>query len=174
MAVIIVALFNLAIKENLMDKALETINSGLVWIFDNVLHAEAVSIAEEYKGKLSITEVHTIAAIGSGVHKSMGEVAGKLHITVGTLTVAVNNLVRKGYAKRYKSEKDRRIVKVGLTKQGEKVYYIHEKFHKDMADAMTAGLSDTDMDILAKVLSNINNFVACKKHQQIPDRSTNI
>ena len=154
---------DLLIRENRMDKALETINSELVWIFDNVLHAEAVSIAEEYKEKLSMTEVHTIAAIGSGVHKSMGEVAGKLHITVGTLTVAVNNLVRKGYARRYKSEKDRRIVKVGLTKQGKKVYYIHEKFHADMVDAMTNGLSGSDMDILAKVLSNLNEFVAQKE-----------
>ena len=79
-----------------MDKALETINSDLVWIFDNILHVEAVSVAKEYKGKLSMTEVHTIAAIGTGEHKSMGEVAGRLHITVGTLTVAINNLVKKG------------------------------------------------------------------------------
>ena len=95
----------------------------------------------------------------------MGEVAGRLHITVGTLTVAINNLVKKGYARRYKSEKDRRIVRVGLTNQGREVYYIHEKFHTDMVDAMTEGLSDGDMDILAKVLSNINNFVAQKEHQ---------
>ena len=153
------------IRENRMDKALETINSDLVWIFDNILHVEAVSVAKEYKGKLSMTEVHTIAAIGTGEHKSMGEVAGRLHITVGTLTVAINNLVKKGYARRYKSEKDRRIVRVGLTNQGREVYYIHEKFHTDMVDAMTEGLSDGDMDILAKVLSNINNFVAQKEHQ---------
>ena len=153
------------IRENQMDKVLETINSDLVWIFDNILHVEAVSVAKECKEKLSMTEVHTIAAIGTGEHKSMGEVAGRLHITVRTLTVAVNNLVKKGYARRYKSEKDRRIVRVGLTKQGKKVYYIHEKFHADMVDAMTDGLSDRDMDIMAKAMSNINNFVAQKEHQ---------
>lgn len=49
-----------------MDKVLKTINSDLVWIFDNILHVEAVSVAKEYKGKLSMTEVHTIAAIGTG------------------------------------------------------------------------------------------------------------
>lgn len=155
----------LLIRENRMDKALETINSDLVWIFDNILHVEAVYVTEECGEKLSMTEVHTIAAIGTGEHKSMGEVAGRLHITVGTLTVAINNLVKKGYARRYKSEKDRRIVRVGLTKQGKKVYYIHEKFHADMVDAMTDGLSDGDMDIMEKVLSNINSFVAKKEHQ---------
>ena len=148
-----------------MDKALDIINAELTGIFDNIIRAEAASVSNEYKEKLSMTEVHTIAAIGTGTLKSMGEVAKALHITVGTLTVAVSNLVKKGYARRYKSEKDRRIVKVGLTKQGKEVYYIHEKFHMDMVDAMTEGLCDGDMDILAKVLSNINNFVAQKEHQ---------
>ena len=31
-----------------MDKALETINSDLVWIFDNILHVEAVSVAKDW------------------------------------------------------------------------------------------------------------------------------
>lgn len=160
MAVLQMPFMDLLIRENRMDKALETINSELVWIFDNVLHIEAVSVAEEYDGRLSMTEVHTIAAIGTGDHRSMGEVASTLHITVGTLTVAINNLVKKGYARRYKSEKDRRIVRVGLTKQGKKVYYIHEKFHTDMVNAMTEGISGDDMGVLARIMSNLDNFVA--------------
>ena len=45
------------------------------------------------------------------------EVANKLNVTVGTLTVAVNALVKKGYVVRLKSETDRRIVILGLTKK---------------------------------------------------------
>ena len=151
---------DLLIRENRMDKALETINSELVWIFDNVLHIEAVSVAEEYNGKLSMTEVHTIAAIGTGDHRSMGEVASTLHITVGTLTVAINNLVKKGYVQRFKSEKDRRVVRVGLTKQGKEVYHIHEKFHTALTDALVKDLDNDDMEILVKILSNLDSFVA--------------
>ncbi len=143
-----------------MDKALDTINAQLVNIFDNVLRIEAASVTDKCGAKLSMTEVHTIAAIGTGDLKSMGEVAENLHITVGTLTVAINNLVKKGYAIRYKSEKDRRIVRVGLTKQGKKVYYIHEKFHTDMVNAMTEGISGDDMGVLARIMSNLDNFVA--------------
>lgn len=88
-----------------MDKTLDIINTELVNIFDNVLRIEAASILDQCEFKLSMTEVHTIAAIGTGDLKSMGEVVGDLHITVGTLTVAINNLVKKGYVERYKSEK---------------------------------------------------------------------
>ena len=37
---------------------------------------------------------------------------------------------------RYKSEKDRRIVKLGLTKQGKVIFSAHEAFHKNLVDAM--------------------------------------
>lgn len=147
------------IGKDSMDKALEKINTGLTRIFDNVLHVEAVVVANEYHSKISLTEVHTIAAIGTGPLMSMGEVAAKLHITAGTLAVAINNLVRKGYVERFKSEKDRRIIRVGLTKQGKKVYHIHEKFHADMVEALTMGLSDKEMDIFSKVMSNLDSFL---------------
>ena len=143
-----------------MDKALDIINAELTGIFDNIIRAEAASVSNEYKEKLSMTEVHTIAAIGTGTLKSMGEVAKALHITVGTLTVAVSNLVKKGYARRYKSEKDRRIVRVGLTKQGKEVYHIHEKFHTALTDALVKDLDNDDMEILVKILSNLDSFVA--------------
>lgn len=90
----------------------------------------------------------------------MGEVAKALHITVGTLTVAVSNLVKKGYVQRFKSEKDRRVVRVGLTKQGKEVYHIHEKFHTALTDALVKDLDNDDMEILVKILSNLDSFVA--------------
>ena len=143
-----------------MDKALDIINAELTGIFDNIIRAEAASVSNEYKEKLSMTEVHTIAAIGTGTLKSMGEVAKALHITVGTLTVAVSNLVKKGYVQRFKSEKDRRVVRVGLTKQGKEVYHIHEKFHTALTDALVKDLDNDDMEILVKILSNLDSFVA--------------
>lgn len=48
---------------------------------------------------------------------------------------------------------------MGLTKQGKEVYYIHEKFHMDMVNALLKGLSDSDMDIFTRLMSNLDNFV---------------
>lgn len=49
--------------------------------------------------------------------KTTSEVAKELSITVGTLTTAINKLVKKGYVERIRSEDDRRVVKLGLTKK---------------------------------------------------------
>lgn len=66
---------------------------------------------------LSVTEIHTIEAVGMYELKNMSEIASDLNITVGTLTMAVNNLVKKGYVERVKKEGDRRVVQVRLTKK---------------------------------------------------------
>ena len=60
--------------------------------------------------------MHTIEAIGM-YKKTTTEVAKELSITVGTLTIAINRLVKKEYVERIRSEDDRRVVKLGLTKK---------------------------------------------------------
>ena len=45
--------------------------------------------------------------------------AGDLNITVGTLTTAINNLLKKGYVNRKRGEKDRRVVYISLSENGQ-------------------------------------------------------
>ena len=51
-------------------------------------------------------------------------------MTVGTLTIAINHLVKKGYVERSRSEEDRRVVLVSLSEKGEKAYFHHRMFHR--------------------------------------------
>ena len=62
--------------------------------------------------------MHIIAAVGEHGAKSMSAVAKIQKVTVGTLTIAVNSLVKKGYITRVRSEEDRRVVLVSLTEKG--------------------------------------------------------
>ena len=71
----------------------------------------------------------------------------------------INNLVKKGFVERYKTERDRRVVKIALTKEGKKIYALHEKFHKDMVFALVKGLNENEMDVVAKALDNLESFV---------------
>ena len=100
-----------------MEKEKYMIGQELIEIFEKVLKTENISVARKTGCDLSMTEIHTVAAIGKNTLYRMSDIAGILHITVGTLTVMVNNLVKKGYVERYKSEQDRRVVKIGLTRK---------------------------------------------------------
>ena len=86
------------------------------------------------------------------------EVANKLNVTVGTLTVAVNALVKKGYVVRLKSETDRRIVILGLTKKGRLLYRLHRKFHEKLVLKTIEGMNAEEMAVL-KGLHNLYDFL---------------
>ena len=96
------------------------------------------------------------------------EVAKKLGITVGTLTVSVNNLVRKGYVNRVRSDTDRRVVKLALTKQGRLLYRLHDKFHRDMVKETIDKMGERESEALMHGLKNLHGFLERTK-EQLPD-----
>lgn len=141
-----------------MKERLNVINELLVDIFNDILIIEQKAISYGEFKDISVTEIHTIEAIGIEHLKSMSEIASELNITVGTLTIAINNLVKKGYVERQKSDNDRRVVKISLTKKGRLVHRIHEKFHNDMVLSCVQGLNDEETSILVQSLDKLNNF----------------
>ncbi|WP_425393570.1 MarR family winged helix-turn-helix transcriptional regulator [Carnobacterium funditum] len=108
---------------------------------------------------ISIKEMHTIEAIGMDRINTTSEVAKKLAITAGTLTVSVNNLVKKGYVERIRSEKDRRVVKLGLTNKGRLLYRVHDKFHRNMVNETITGMQEKEAETLIKGLRNLHSFL---------------
>ena len=142
-----------------MDKNIKTIlNELLVSTFNEILTIEQTALKSGKLNDLSVTEIHTIEAIGMYKPRTMSEVAGDLGITVGTLTTAINNLVKKEYVERQKDENDRRVVKIVLTKKGKLAYRVHEKFHSDMIKATIEGLTDEEEVLLTDALGKLNDF----------------
>lgn len=137
---------------------MKILNELLVELFNDILIIEQNAIRGGNLKDISITELHTIEAIGMYSSKQMSEVAQGLGITVGTLTIAINNLVKKGYVERKRSESDRRVVLVQLTRKGKLAYRIHEKFHSDMIKATINGLTDEEEEVLVKSLGKLVDF----------------
>lgn len=138
--------------------AYRTINDTLVNLFNEIweLEKEAI-ITEEFKD-ITNNDMHIIEAIGLSGENTMSSVAKKLKITAGSLTTTVNALVRKAYVKRERSEEDRRVVYITLTEKGEKAFYHHEQFHRQMTNAVIEKLDDEEIDALVKMLKDISAF----------------
>lgn len=132
------------------------INNMLVEIYDDVNRIEEYSIKQGAFRDLSITEIHTIEAVGLYGSKTMSEVSSKLEITMGTLTTAVDKLIKKDYLKRSRSDTDRRIVNISLTNRGKLAYRIHEKFHLDMVREIVNDFTAEEEEILLRALSKLN------------------
>lgn len=135
-----------------------TINEVLVKLFNEIMDIEEKAIITEEFKDISNNDMHVIEAIGKGEGKSMSAVAKLLSVTVGTLTIAINNLVKKGYVNRMRSEEDRRVVLISLSKKGERAYDHHERFHDEMVQATLKGMNEEQVEVLVQALQNLSGF----------------
>lgn len=140
-----------------MKSPKKIINELLVEVFNQILNIESEALNK--RGVLlSMSEVHVLEAIENASQPTMGDVAKKLRITLGTLTTAISVLVKKGYVSRYREEDDRRKVYLSLNESAVKVLKSHEEFHDDMIDSLFRDLKlDSDI-VLLNALENINKY----------------
>ena len=136
----------------------DTINDVLVKLFNEIMDIEEKAIINEEFRDISNNDMHVIEAIGKNQSKNMSTVAKALSVTVGTLTIAINNLVKKGYVNRVRSQEDRRVVLISLSPKGERAFDHHEKFHDEMIKATLAGLDKEQTKVLVKALKNLSRF----------------
>lgn len=141
-----------------MNKSLNDVNQLFTEIFSDILKIEEDTLKKGPFNDISVTEMHTVAAIGMYVPRAMSDVAKKLDITVGTLTVAINNLVKKGYVTRTKSEIDKRVVMLTLTKRGRLLFRAHQKFHSDIIKNAVICLSEQEAEIFSDAVTKVCNF----------------
>lgn len=126
--------------------------------FNSILAIEEKSLENKLTAGLTITEVHTLVAIGLREKSPMGLVAARLGVTLATLTTAINKLVRKGYVERSKSNEDRRVVLISLTSQGRKACRAHHLFHKKMIDDALSDLTEQEECVLSDALDKVKSF----------------
>ena len=143
-----------------MDVRLTELNTLLVSTFDAILQVEEKSLRQAGGGDLSIAEFHTLECIGDGQdnRRTVGEIAEALDVTVPTVTVCVNKLVKKGYVTKTRSEKDARVAIIELTREGRKMNRLHRYFHEQMILAVEDEFSDEEMEILIRCLRKLNGF----------------
>ena len=136
----------------------EALDGLLSDTFNSILRIEERSLDNRLTHGLTITEVHTIVAIGLHERNPMNVVAARLGVTLATLTTAVGRLATKGFVERVRSEDDRRKVLVSLTKKGRQVYRAHGLFHHQMIDEALADLSEEEERIFADALIKVKTF----------------
>lgn len=88
----------------------------------------------------------------------MSSIAKELSVTVGTLTISMNSLVKKGYVTRCRSTQDRRVVHISLSEKGVKAYYHHKHFHEQMIQGVVEVLTEEELQALIKALTKLNSW----------------
>ena len=141
-----------------MGEEYRTINNVLVSLINEIWKLEGDAIITREFADITNNDMHVIEAVGLGDGGNMSSIAKKLNVTVGTLTIAMNNLVNKKYVERRRSEKDRRVVLVRLTDRGIAAYRHHEDYHRQMTEAILKKIDRTELPVLMKMLDAVTEF----------------
>lgn len=130
----------------------------LVDLFNLVMNAESRAVITDEFCDITNNDMHILEAIGTESMQTVSAIARKRNVTVGTLTVSLNNLLKKGYIRKEKSSADRRVVLVTLTDRGRQAYLHHMNFHKAMIRAALEGLNDNEIETLKGCLEKLKDF----------------
>lgn len=144
----------------LSDKQLDAkkiVNDLLVDLFNRILLIEA-DFMKKQNVKLSMNEIHVLEAIEKVEEASMSNIAKHLHITVGSLTTAINTLYQKKYVLRERDDNDRRKVLIKLNDQAKEVLKKHDVFHEKMIDSIFSELNVGEDLTLIESLKNLSSF----------------
>ncbi len=104
----------------------------------------------------SLAQIHTLEVLGSHGAMRMKELANRLSITTGTLTVQVEKLVQAGLIERQSLEGDRRSIVVDLTDQGQSVYREHNALHIALTQDLTRYFTEQQHQALVQMLTQMN------------------
>lgn len=106
---------------------------------------------------LSTAQMHTIEIVGheNGTPLRMKELARKMGVTTGTLTVMIDRLEKQGFLHRKPHETDRRSYLIALTEKGQELFAEHHHYHLRLTEEVTTALSLEEMRLFSAVLTKI-------------------
>lgn len=152
-----------------MEDSGSLLNRFFVDNFNNILRWEQRVLSGALDGVLSISEFHVIESVMLAMEtgeNTMGEVARRLGVTVGTLTTAVKTLARKGFLLREKGDSDRRTVWLLPTNAAREANSVHSEFHRQMVSGIADCLDHNQLDALASGLAVLGNWFRSMEREQ--------
>ena len=104
---------------------------------------------------LTTAQNHAIEIVGHEGAIKMIQLADKLGVTTGTLTVSVDRLEAKGLLRRVPHQTDRRSYLIELTEKGQEVFALHHKHHLNLTREIMADFSEQEQADLYQALKKM-------------------
>lgn len=118
-------------------------------------------------------EVKVLYIIGLSNIKSMSEIANRLRITQGTLSITVNSLVKKGYVERTRNKQDRRVIILYLTKKSLSVIKHYAMFYYSLIKELVNNLDEDKATVLNEIFEKLNQIIETNFYEGIEEYEEN-
>lgn len=108
---------------------------------------------------LSLPQMHTIEILGYWGDLRMKELASKIGVTTGTLTITIDKLEKKGLVERIPNPTDRRSFLIALTKKGTSIHKEHNKAHDVMTSFCTDSFNNDELALFKELLQKFSEKI---------------
>ena len=133
---------------NTLTEFINTLDSTLKQ--SQIIQGEASGFSQ-----LTISQLHYLDAIHLLNNPTISEVAEALKITKASATVGVRRLTDLGFLNKRKSDHDKRVTHVSLTKKGEKIALSKQSALNEYENKMIAALSPQEIKQLEIIMEKL-------------------
>lgn len=127
---------------------------GFRELFNKLAWINKSKMEDSLKGYKS-SEVHCIEYVGRNVDANVTKLADAFYMTRGAISKLTKKLIEKELIEPYQKQDNKKEIYFKLTKQGEKVYKIHEELHNEFQERD----KEVFEDVSEKQFNDIINFV---------------
>lgn len=138
----------------------EGLNDLLLGAYHTLAELEEKKIQKNAHLNISLAQLHMMQAIGryEDGTATISDLARDLSLSLPTVTVAVNKLEKKGYVVRNRSEEDKRVVFLSLSRQGRKIDDVHQYIHRKMSRELAKDFDAQEQELLLRGLEKMIAF----------------
>jgi len=140
----------------LSDETVDKFTKVLSSIYSNLMLREIEAIKNGIYKDLTFHEIHTIEAVGDLTNGTVSEIARRVGVTQSTMSTMLDKLVKKGLTRRVRSDVDRRVLHIHLTKKGEAAYRDHEDVHRQVTRSWLGTLSTDEQEFIFEIMKRID------------------
>ncbi len=124
----------------------------LIELYDKISSWELTVVKDS---GLSPAQMHAVEIVGHHGEMRMKEMAQRMGITTGTLTVMVDRLETLEVLQRQPNPQDRRSYVIVLTDKGQQLFTEHQKLHDLLTRELTATFDDEEKNLLQHLLTRL-------------------
>ncbi|SHH81612.1 MarR family transcriptional regulator [Clostridium intestinale] len=115
-----------------MDKE-EQVLMGLRNLVNKMAWINKPKMEKRLEGYKS-SEVHCIEYLGKNTDSNVTRLAESFYMTTGAISKLTKKLIKKGVIESYKKPDNKKEIYFRLTKEGQKIFNVHEKLHKEFQE----------------------------------------
>lgn len=102
-------------------------------LYNKMAWLNKLKMEDSLKGYKS-SEVHYIECIGRNADSNVTKLAESLYMTRGAISKMTKKLIKKGVIESYQKPDNKKEIYFRLTEEGQRIYKLHEKLHKEFQD----------------------------------------